>query len=345
MRGKLLGITACAVLVVCAALLSWFSVDIGFWHQHLGEGPFNERVPAQYYDSAGTKTYLDKSDYRLNEYLFSNLAGELLPRAPVIFYAQEEDRLVQYQQRQENCILPECEYAILINHDEAGSLSGHPTNPRRLITFADYNYLDASNRRNFIVIDGFRTSKSIRLDISRIEKSLYSYDYDSKLYGYRGQINVQCFTDFFLLYELAYSGNRIENPTLLYLDSDGKYCVCTGAFPGSASCNKQDDYHNLINSTWFTMLLKSPDFTDNVIREYRYQREHFFSEAYLFDYIEGISGFLAQSELVDPVELERQKEALYSYLLHRLEWLDSNIDSLREFSALSSVKEYRNTPY
>ena len=93
------------------------------------------------------------------------------------------------------------------------------------------------------------------------------------------------------------------------------------------------------------MLLKSRAFTGDVIREYRYQRKHFFSEEYLFRYAEEACAYLAQYSAVDGEALTNQKEQLCTYLRQRLAWLDDNIDSLREFSALSAVKQERNTPY
>lgn len=344
MSGKLLGLMACVILFVSAILASWYSSDRSFWHQHRNEYAVNDYVPES--EESGKMIRLDKNDYRLNEYLFRNLAGDLLPSAPVTFYLQKGDSVFQFQQSQEESVRDDSKYAVLVSHeDRAGSSGSQTDGQKRIKTFTDYNLLDSSNRTKSVVIDGDRESNLIRLDISRFEKSLYSYDYDSRLFGYRPQINVLCFVDYFLLYELAYSGNSTEYAALFYYDNNGKYCICSGGFPESGSRDREDDYHNLTSSAWFSMLLKSQDFTENVIREYRYQRDHLFSEEYLIGYLEGLSDFLARSELVDRNELKRQKDDLCGYLRHRLKWLDNNIESLREFSALSAVKEYRNTPY
>lgn len=344
MNGKLAGLMACVVLILSAILATWFTVDRNFPHQHLLGDPLDD--PDLVSADIGEKVLLDKSDYHLNEYLFRNLAGELLLCAPVTFYTQENGELFLFRQSQEDCVRSECKYAIQISpKDAAGSYGTEQNDSDRIITFADYNYLDTSERKSVIVIDGFREKEDIRLDISRFEKSLYSYDYDSWLYGYKEKINILCFINYFLLYELAYPGNCRENTALLYYDSNGRYSICTGDFPGSGYYGGKTDYHNLISSVWFTMLLKSPAFTENMIDEYRYHREHLFSEAYLVSYLEELSAFLSQSELIDKESLNRQKEALCGYLHDRLQWLDNNIGSLREFSALSAVKEYRNTPY
>lgn len=61
--------------------------------------------------------------------------------------------------------------------------------------------------------------------------------------------------------------------------------------------------------------------------------------------MEETSAFLARYSAVDGETLNDQKEQLCAYLHQRLAWLDENMDSLREFSALSAVKLERNTPY
>ena len=346
MSGKLYGLTACAVLVAASILSSWLFFHVEFWHQHLSEDAVSDHVYISEDERNGDMIALDKSDYHLNEYLFRNLAGELFPCAPVTFYMEKDGGLIQFQQSAEECVRGECEYAILISraNTPAANVSALDSN-EPVITFTDYNYLDSSNRTSRIAEAGGRDADSIRLAVSRFEKSLYSYDYDSRLYGYRPRINTLCFADYFLLYELAYPGNCIENNALLYYDKNEKYCICTGSFPDSGRYREKTDYHNLTASAWFSMLLKSRYFTESVIREYRFQRKHLFSEEYLFSYAEDAADFLAASGQADPEALEQQKDELCGYLRQRLEWLDDNIESLREFSALSAVKDYRNTPY
>ncbi|MFQ9473081.1 MAG: hypothetical protein ACLR0P_08025 [Oscillospiraceae bacterium] len=42
----------------------------------------------------------------------------------------------------------------------------------------------------------------IERDVSTVERALYSYDYDSELYGYYNDFDVGEFADYFLLMEL-----------------------------------------------------------------------------------------------------------------------------------------------
>lgn len=343
--GKLTGLMACAALILCAVFLSWSAAGRDFRHQHLSDAEPPETAAIAENDPTGKIIPLDGSDCLLNEYLFRNLAGELLPFAPETFYTEENGKLFQYQQSQRECARPVCEYAVQVRHRDSPDAPAGLAADKEIITFVDYTYADVIGRQNRIVLRGGRTDEAIRREISRFEKSLYSYDYDSRLYGYKPQLNALCFVDYFLLYELAYPGNCRENTALLCFDRDGKFDICTGAFPGSGRYNGEAEYHNLISSPWFAMLLKSRAFTGDVIREYRYQREHFFSEEYLFRYVEELCAFLAQYATVDAEALNCQKEQLCAYLQQRLAWLDDNIDSLREFSALSAVKHERNTPY
>ena len=345
MSGKLSGLTAFAALVLCSILLSWLAADRNFRHQHLGDFAPSEINAVMEADSAGEKIPLEKNDYLLNEYLFRNLAGELLPCAPETFYIEEDGKLYQFRQSQRECALPVCEYAVEVHRRGPSDPTVPETAAEQIITFVDYTYADPAGRSIRSVIHGGRTDEEIGQEISRFEKSLYSYDYDSRLYGYKPQLNVLCFVNYFLLYELAYPGSCRENTSLLLFDKDGKFSICTGAFPGSGRYNGDPEYHNLISSAWFFMLLKSRAFTGDVIREYRYQRKHFFSEEYLFRYAEEACAYLVQYSAVDGEALTNQKEQLCTYLRQRLAWLDDNIDSLREFSALSAVKQERNTPY
>lgn len=346
MSGKLIGLACGIILLLAAVLASWLTVDRGFPHQHQTENSVSDNVTFAENVNEVMTIRLYEKDYQLNEYLFRNLAGEMLPVAPVTYYGMAGDDAVLFLQGQRECILPKCEYAVMVSHDDNAEEQDLYFEERdSIVTFADYCYLDATDRKSHVVIRGNSTNEDIRREISGFEKSLYSYDYDSGRFGYKSQINVHCFVNYFLLYELAYPGNRIENTAMLYRDNNGKYCLCTSDFPESGRYMGDDDYHNLLSSVWFSMLLKSRDFTENVIREYEYQRNHCFSEEYLTGYVEDTASFLAQSGIVNDEELFRQKEELCDYLRRRLEWLDKNMISLKEFSALSAVKEYRNMPY
>lgn len=189
---------------------------------------------------------------------------------------EEDGKLFQFRQSQRECVRALCEYAVEIRPGEAGDTASE-TVAEEIITFVDYTYSDPVGRSSRVVIHGGRTDEEIRQEISRFEKSLYSYD--SRLYGYKPQLNILCFVDYFLLYELAYPGNCRENTALLYFDGDGKFSISTGTFPGSGKYSGDAEYHILLSSAWFAMLLKSRAFTRDVIREYRYQREHFFQRS------------------------------------------------------------------
>ena len=69
--------------------------------------------------------------------------------------------------------------------------------------------------------------RAIELEFSAFEKALYSYDYDSKDYGYIQWIDVPAFVDYFLLNEFTCNYDAGELSTYIYKDVSGRYKIYT----------------------------------------------------------------------------------------------------------------------
>lgn len=61
MSGKLSGLMAFAVLLLCTILLSWFTADRNFRHQHLDDFAPTEIAALTEAESAGEKIPLEKT--------------------------------------------------------------------------------------------------------------------------------------------------------------------------------------------------------------------------------------------------------------------------------------------
>ena len=112
--------------------------------------------------------------------------------------------------------------------------------------------------------------------------------------------------------------------------------------------------------TWYGMLTKCPDFTEQIIDRYRALRKTYLSEAYLNQYIDETVAYLGdaidrnfekwgytfqpENGLMRPSErtpgsYEEALEQMRSYIHIRGEWMDENIDSLMQYASESKNKK------
>ena len=207
---------------------------------------------------------------------------------------------------------------------------------------------------------------AIKTDFSAFEKALYSYDYNSRKYGYANYIDVDSFIDYFLLNEFTANYDAGSYSTYLYKDTGGKLKMCVWDFNNSCD-NYQErsmmqvQHFEMQNKLWFTMLTKDEDFTDRLIERYRQLRKTCLSEEYLLNYIDEVIDYLGPaidrnyekwgyaygegSTLLQPAErnLHSYEEAivqLKDFILARGRWMDENIEALKQYSADSKVKQY-----
>ncbi len=115
------------------------------------------------------------------------------------------------------------------------------------------------------------------------------------------------------------------------------------------------------DKNWFQMLLKDEYFTERVIARYKELRSTVLNDEYLYEYIDGVVNYLGPAiernfiKYGDSFSDEKNRyknveDNAHSYkeaiddmktaIHERGEWLDKNIDSLRQFSHESKVKDY-----
>lgn len=206
---------------------------------------------------------------------------------------------------------------------------------------------------------------AISRDFSAFEKALYSYDFDSDTMGYAAYIDVQSFVDYFLINELTCNYDAGRFSTYIGKDTSGKLRLYLWDM-NSACDNFQEQAVNaqgfeLQSRLWYAMLIKDEDFTDALIDRYWELRKTYFDPDYLTRYIDEIVSYLdgavdrnfsvwgdtfADDTLLIPVSrnLHSYDEAigqLKDFLTARIEWMDANIDTLRQYSANSRVKKFK----
>ena len=207
--------------------------------------------------------------------------------------------------------------------------------------------------------------RAIELEFSAFEKALYSYDYDSEDYGYTQWIDVPSFVDYYILNEFACNIDAGRLSTYFYKDTSGKYKICVWDFN-----NACDNYMELSvnlhdfdtqNRLLYHMLCRDEDFTEAIITRYKELRQSILSEEYLMNYIDQTIAYLGpaidrnfdkwgysfqpeynllKGEGREICSYDEAVAQLKEFLIQRGNWMDQNIDAVREFSAESAVKKY-----
>lgn len=206
----------------------------------------------------------------------------------------------------------------------------------------------------------------IRRDMSKFEKALYSYDYDSKRYGYEQYIDVDSFVNYLIINEFTQNYDAGNMSTYLYKDYNGKLRMYVWDF------NSANDFYKYgINieefefqwNAWFTMLMRDEKFTERVIERYRYLRRHYLSDKYLCNYIDDIVDYLGLAidrnyevwgytfekeedilipESRNPRNYEEAIKQLKKHIVERGKFMDENIETLKQFSSESKVKKFNH---
>ena len=206
----------------------------------------------------------------------------------------------------------------------------------------------------------------IRRDIGRFEKALYSYDYDSKRYGYTNYIDVDSFVDYYIINEFSQNYDAGNMSTYLYKDFNGKLKMYVWDFNNANNLymnNIQIDDFQFQWNLWFTMLMKDEKFVNRIIDRYHYLRRHYLKEEYLLSYIDDIVSYLGdaidrnysvwgysfeeEKDILIPTErnVRNYDEAikqLKDHIIKRGRFLDEHIETIRQFSSESKVKKYNH---
>ena len=194
----------------------------------------------------------------------------------------------------------------------------------------------------------------IQKDFSAFERILYSGDYNDPRYGYEAYIDVDSFVDYFILNEFSSNYDAGARSTYIYKEVGGPYKLCVWDF-NSALDNYQEqavdpEMFLLQNRVWFNALIQDGRFTERVIQRYRELRETYLSEEYLNQYIDETIAYLGDAidrnnerwdkdfsyDLLRPSErnpdsYEEAVQDMKQYIHVRGEWMDENIDMLRQY--------------
>lgn len=206
---------------------------------------------------------------------------------------------------------------------------------------------------------------AISKDFSDFEKALYSYDYDTKEYGYKAYIDMQSFIDYFLINELTCNYDAGRFSTYIGKDTAGKFRIYLWDMNSACDNYQETDFGPedfwLQNRLWYFMLMKDEDFVDALIDRYWQLRETYFDEDYLLTYIDETVAYLGEAidrnyevwgyafgeehDLLAPAQrnprsYEEAVEQMKAFLRKRIAWMDENIDTLRQYSAESKVKKF-----
>lgn len=206
--------------------------------------------------------------------------------------------------------------------------------------------------------------EAIRQDFSDFEKSLYSFDYDMPTFGYKDQIDVDSFVNYFIINELSSNADAGNYSTYIYKGIYNLFHMCVWDFNNACDNYFEEEisYEGFFmqNRLWYWMLTKDEDFTRRIIYRYRSLRQGILSEEALDTYIDETLAFIApalvrndarwgdvstQANLLMPKKRNLDSRAaaegqLKGYLHNRGRWLDQYIDILQQYSAGSKVKQY-----
>lgn len=214
----------------------------------------------------------------------------------------------------------------------------------------------------------------IEKDVSRFEKALYSFDYDTSDYGYWNYIDMDEFVDYVILMEVFLQHDTGNLSTYFYKGVNGRYKPCVWDFNNNLENINDivvDDFYIrkfvTVQAPWFWMMMKDGQFTDSIIKRYAVLRKGILSDEYLTDYIDETAAWLGDAVernyrvwgySFDPSLLNMHNklhpdernprsygealEQMEDMLLQRLAWLDENIQVLRQYSHESAVKKFNH---
>ena len=335
---------------------------------------------ASHYEWALHGPFLDKTLIR--NYMWYNIAGEIMDYAPnvrfceVILNGEYQGLYVLLETitNGEDCRVNVTEP---FDSDTAGGYvlrldRGSATAVKNIDNFTYYTYrLNRATKTNLNIVyprSGALTQEmadKIEQDFSDFEKALYSFDYDSKFYGYETWIDMESFADYFILNEITQNYDAGWLSTYLYKDVGGKYKMVIWDF-NSACDNYQErwiesDLFQMESTLWQQMLFRDEDYCLYVIDRYRYLRKNFLSDEYLMNYIDDTVAYLGpavernfeiwgysfqmsmlEPEERNPISFEDAVSDMKEFLQRRGAWMDENIEVVQQYGHPSAVKKYNH---
>ncbi len=321
--------------------------------------------------------YMDKSLIR--NYMFYNIAGEMMDYAPNVRFCEvflDGDYrglylMVEALTNGDGCRL---DLTVTEKHQKVSGYLCRIDRPVEAEMTMTREIYPLSERQNYgygdLIIKypgkdsiSEKDAKQIELEISSFDKAMYSYDYDSKKYGYKTYIDVDSFVDYFLISELTKNLDAGAYSTYIYKRPGEKYKMCVWDFNNCCDNYPEDpvghEGFTMTDRLYYIPLCRDEDFIEAVLSRYAKLRKTVFSDEYLQNYIDSTIAFLGDSvkrneerwkdyyasgpltpEERNQYTSEEAVDELKDWLLDRTEWLDENIHSLRQYCAQSKVKKY-----
>lgn len=245
---------------------------------------------------------------------------------------------------------------------------GDTTEDKKLYPFT--NYTTRAKTQHELVYPGTQNmtpelKEAIKDEFSLFEKALYSYDYNNEKYGYKNYIDIDSFVDYFLINEFTCNYDAGALSTYIYKDTGGKYKMCVWDFNSALDAYQErampTNEFMLNSGLWYQMLFMDSDFTDRVITRYAELRKTVFSEEYLFGFIDDTIEYLGAAvdrnyerwgytfnqeyDLMHPTERNPRNydeaiSQMKDFITKRIDFMDENIESVKQYSAESRTKKY-----
>lgn len=334
-----------------------------------------------HYEWALYGPYLDKSLIR--NYMWYNIAGEIMDYAPNVRFCEvilngEYQGLYVMVETITNGV--DCRVNVSEPVDNTTSTGyvlrldrGSENELKNINNFTYYTYR-IGQLHNFRVNIVYPKSGALTLeladaieqDLSDFEKTIYSFDYDSEIYGYRTWIDVDSFVAYFILNEFTCNYDAGTLSTYLYKDIGGKYRFCIWDF--NSACENYEfvttepQHFELQNTIWYLMLFKDEEFVENVIRRYHELRKNWLSNEYLTNYIDETIAYLGPAidrnfevwgytfeeyrpldpDSRNPADYDAAVDQMKEFIAERGEWMDEHIDILRQYGHPSKNKKFNH---
>ena len=207
----------------------------------------------------------------------------------------------------------------------------------------------------------------INKDVNDFERKLYSIGFNDDLNGYATELDIDAFVDYFVINEFFINYDAGNLSTYIYKDKRGKYNIVfwdmNNIFDNylKGFLEKQDFI--MKDKPWFEMLLKDKEFTNKAIKRYKILRQTVLSEEYLYQFIDDTVDYLGPAiernfvrwgnsfsdeknlfhdEARNTHSYEETIAQLKNAIHVRGEFLDQNIESLRQFSQDAKVKSLKS---
>lgn len=334
-----------------------------------------------HYEWALYGPYLDKSLIR--NYMWYNIAGEIMDYAPNVRFCEvilngEYQGLYVMVETITNGV--DCRVNVsepVDNTTDTGYVlrldRGSNDDLKNINNFTYYTYR-IGQLHNFRVNIAYPRSGALTLeladaieqDLSDFEKALYSFDYDSEIYGYQTRIDVKSFLDYFIINEFTCNYDAGTLSTYLYKDIGGKYRFCIWDF--NSACENYElpttlpQHFELQNTIWYFMLFKDEEFVERILSRYQQLRETYLNDEYLCDYIDSTIAYLGdavdrnfqvwgytfdeylplQPAERNPADHKTAVQQIKDFCSERGEWMDEHIETLKQYSHPSKNKKFNH---